>query len=223
MPRLPEPGNKLIDPIWEIQPEEHKNHYSWFMMFSTLRPHERTYQRAWDMLNTGGSREGTPASIYFKRVGRLWKWLERAAAKDFYEAQNAQTRWIERDKERRDTAYMVGEKLVKQANRVLNKIEALPDDQLKVSLSEAKDVAVAGTQLQEAAIPSMQLAVDQMQWILSSLPADKRVAVLERLRLARDGNAGLLTANSTVNNEDIDAEYNDVTGEQDDDTEEEIS
>lgn len=212
MPKLPMARTKLIDPIWEQQPEEHKTHFMYFMIYAGLKPSERTYQRAWNILVDETSRMGKPASEYFKRVGRHWSWAERAAAKDFFDAQAAQTRWIERDKERRETQYELGGKLVAQSKRVLDKIEQLPDDQIRVSLTEAKDVALAGTQLQEASIPSMQLAVDQMQWLLSALPEEKRILVIQKLREARERPSGLLPMRS----ESIEAEYAEVSIDDDD-------
>lgn len=149
-------------------------------------------------------------------VGSAWKWIERAAAKDLFDAQTAQSKWMERDKERREEAYQVGEKLVKQAKRVLDKIEQLPDDQLKVSLSEAKDVAATGIQIQEAAIPTMRLAVDQMQWLISTLPPEKRAAVMQKLQAARESPAGLLGSGN-----EIEGEYEILDGdtEEEEDTE----
>lgn len=211
MPKLPGSKSKLIDPIWEQQPTEHKSFYMYFQLYCTLKPFERTYAKAWELLNSGTSREGKPVSTYFKRIGQMWSWVERAAAKDFHDAQTAQSRWMERDKERRETQYELGGKLVTQSKRILNKIEGLPDEQLKVSLSEAKDVALAGTQLQEAAIPSVQLAVDQMQWLITSLPEEKRILVLQKLREARDRPTGLLPMHSEI----IDAEYSEISDDDD--------
>lgn len=211
MPKLPRDGIELVDPIWEQQPTEHKTFYMYFQIYCSLKPFERTYAKAWEVMVSGSKKEGLPVSTYFKRVGRTWSWAQRAAAKDFHDAQIAQARWIERDKERRENQYELGSKLVNQSKRILNKIESLPDEQLKVSLSEAKDVAVAGTQLQEAAIPSVQLTVDQMQWLITSLPPEKRMLVLEKLREARDRPTGLLPMYS----ETIDGEYSEVTDDDD--------
>lgn len=199
---------ELVDPIWEQQEGETATNYGHFLAYAGLKPYERTFTRAWRILTDGSSKEGKPISTYYRRIAGTWGWRERAAAKDIFDTQNMQTLWIERDKERREKAYAIGGKLSNQAERILNKIQEVPDSQLKLSLSEAKDVALAGAQLQETAIPSTQLAIDQMQWILASLPPEKRLAVIDRLRKARDGSnsENLLMSDSVV-----DAEYDDVT------------
>jgi hypothetical protein len=187
-----------------------------FMQYASLRPSERTLRLAWKMWTDGTTKEGKAMSNYYRLLANNWRWTERAAAKDFFDAQNIQAKWIERDKERREDAYELGGKLIRQSKRVLDKIERIPDEELIVSLGEAKDLAMAGTALQENAIPSIQLAADQMHWLLAALPADKRSEIVKRLSGRKDDEIKLLNDSNT-----IDAEFEMIEIDEDaDETEE---
>ena len=192
MPATSMPDNpncyELVDPIWEQQPQESRRHYTMFLQYLAFKPFERTLINAWRLSTVGSSKEGRRMSRNYRELAQNWRWAERAAARDFFEAQNLQSKWIERDRSRREDAYELGTKLVKQSKRVLDIADKTPDSELHVSLGEAKDLAVAGTTLQGNAIPTIQLAADQMQWLLGSLSSDKRAEVIRRLTQQGSGN-----------------------------------
>lgn len=214
----PTPGEEveLADPLWEQQPLETKKHYAMFLGYASLRPSERSLAQAWRLHVEGSSKEGLPMSTFYRNLAHGWHWQERAAARDLFLAQDQMARWVERDKERRDTAYTLGDMLTKQALRALNRIDKLDESEFKVSLADAKDVALAGTQLQERAIPTIQLGVDQMKLIVARLPPEKRQRLLDRL-MAGQQQQGLLPATTTTDpdSEVIDAEYSNADEETD--------
>jgi hypothetical protein len=177
----PYPGDTsvLVEPLWERQPAETIKYYRYFIIFSGMKPSERTVADAWRRAYAGTAKEAKKPSVYFRQLARKWCWVERAAARDIWELQNSQARWMERDKDRREDSYKVGSQLLNHASRIMEAVEQ--SNVIVPSAEVAKDLAVAGATLQENAIPTFQLAQDQMSWVLKMLPPDKRDAVIARL------------------------------------------
>jgi len=177
MPRYPEapPFEKLEQPVWEQQKGESKNNYLAFIQYQDLKPAERTIAAAWRVWTAGSKKEGAPITDYFRTITTIWHWKERASARDFHIATSQQSKWLERDQERRDQDYQLGSKLITQADRILEHLGAEPANG---TLIDAKDVAVAGATLREKAIPSFQFAAEQIRWLLGVLPPEKSQEVL---------------------------------------------
>ena len=188
MPKLhTNAGNiaSLVDPIWEQQPTESQKHFQMFSIYAAIPASQRSFAASWRQWVAGTKREGGSVSAYYRQLGYAWCWAERAAARDMHVITTQQTVWMERDRSRREEQFEMGQHLSAQAKRAINKIKNLPDEDFRVSLIEAKDVALAGAQLQEGAIPNLQLTGDQIQWVLAQLPPDKRADLMNRLTAAK--------------------------------------
>lgn len=175
----------LADPIWEQQINESQKHFQMFCVYMAIPASQRSYAAAWRQWTQGTSREGKPVSAYYRQLAYAWCWAERAAARDMHLITTQQTLWMERDRARREEQFTVGQELAGQAKRAIAKIRNLPDEDFRVSLTDAKDVAVAAAQLQESAIPNVQLTGNQIQWVLTQLPPDKRQDLMARLTTAK--------------------------------------
>ena len=175
----------LLDPIWEQQVAESPKHYNMFCSYMAIPASQRSLAGAWRFWTQGSNREGRPISSYYRDLALAWCWAERAAARDMHIITTQQTLWMERDRARREEQFTVGQELAGQAKRAISKIKNLPDEDFRVSLTDAKDVAVAAAQLQETAIPNVRLTGDQIQWVLSQLPQDKRQELMSKLSNAK--------------------------------------
>ena len=217
--RLPSNAGKLenlVDPIWEQQPVESQKHYQMFCIYMAIPASQRSYAAGWRQWTQGTPREGKPTSQYYRQLAYSWCWPERAAARDMHLINTQQTLWMERDRARREEQFTVGQELATQAKRAISKIKNLPDEDFRVSLTDAKDVAVAAAQLQETAIPNIQLTGNQIQWVLSQLPPDKRQDLMQRLTAAKQPAPLELSDSQTV-----DAEMHYVNDDDETDTDEE--
>lgn len=198
------PGNagnlaNLADPIWEQQLNESQKHFQMFCIYMAIPASQRSYAAAWRQWTQGTPREGRGVSNYYRELAAAWCWAERAAARDMHLITTQQTLWMERDRTRREEQFTVGQELAGQAKRAIAKIRNLPDEDFRVSLTDAKDVAVAAAQLQSSAIPNVQLTGNQIQWVLTQLPPDKRQELLNRLTTARQ--QLLLNDSATIDGE----------------------
>jgi len=171
-------GHELEDPIWEQQQGENRRMYTMFLQFASLKPTDRTCPTAWKLYTEGSSKEGKPVTHYYRLLAHVFRWKERASARDFHIAASWQSRWIDTDKQRRDEDFELGTKLIKQADRIL---EILKKGPAIGTLTEAKDAAVAGATLREKAVPNLQFDVDQLRMFLFGLPEEKRVDVLNQV------------------------------------------
>jgi len=171
-------GHELEEPIWEQQQGENRKLYTMFIQFANLKPTDRMTPTSWKLYTEGSSKEGKPVTQYYRLLAHVFRWKERAAARDFHLATSQQSKWLERDQERRDNDFELGTKLIQQADRIL---EVLKGGPALGTLTEAKDAAVAGATLRERAVPSLQFAADQIGWLLNVLPPEKRTDVLKQV------------------------------------------
>ena len=156
---------------------EEDHAYAMFLAFAQIPPAERSLSEGWRRW----SGRNTMNSGYYTN-GNNWKWGERAARRDIAKIQAEEKEWLERDMERREQDFLVGEELRKMAK------EAMPDVELDSPMSIARYIALA-SDLQEKAIPKLNLQTpEEVSSLLSMLPVERRDIVIRMLIAAEISN-----------------------------------
>jgi len=174
-PEAKRPKDLFKQPIYDRQLGESQNEYQRFLVFASLPPAKRTVLRAWREWNA--QNEGsltTKPSNQFRNISSHWRWGERAYVLDLQKVKLSQQIWIERDIERREQDWQVGDELRQKAFAALDTLNA---DELGPS-SIAKFFALA-SDLQKESVPETGLNSDDLGNILNNLPKDRRDRVIE--------------------------------------------
>ncbi len=167
-------GQELThEPIWERQPGEKSSYFSMFIAYAALEPGQRSLANGWKRWSGKDSKR----SGAYGNAAATWRWIDRVAAWDAYKAEQQQHKWLTRDLDRREQDYEVGGKLRTKATKALDE---LGDDDLNDPKIVAQFLALA-SDLQEKAVPKVQLQPDQIQQVLSSLSLERREIVLKML------------------------------------------
>jgi hypothetical protein len=173
--KVNELGKELThEPIWERQPGEKPQHFRMFLAFASLENgSNRNIKRAWQKW----SGKETATGGQFATVAATWRWMDRAAAWDAFKLEQQQQKWLIRDGDRRENDYNAGGKL---RDRALAVLDDMDDQDLKDPFVVAKMIQL-GSDLQQKAIPNVQLQSDQIQQVISALPLERREIVLKML------------------------------------------
>lgn len=179
--KQPRPIELFSNQYYEQQPDEDNVRYQKFLTFASQPSEKRTVQRAWEIwakerrdLKEGDHIPRVPNSFY--NTSRHWRWQERSHALDIQRMKLAEQIWIERDVERREEDWGIGNDVRKKAVTALNGLDT--DDLSPGMILKYLEVA---SNLQRDAVPSMKLNQNQLKSLITSLPEERRGRVIRIL------------------------------------------